>query len=222
MLLRLVAKQFRQPTGPLGYIWGWLMNRGNARIIAGAIDTLAAEPHHRVLEIGFGGGLGLQLLLTSVPQGSVTGTELSDVMLSRAKRRFADAITHNCLQLVSASVEQLPLDDAIFDGVVTVNTIYFWPDPKQGLTEIFRVLKPGGCLVLGIRPPDSMRRLAFTRHGFTIYEPQQLEDMLQQAEFTGARSEMHEDGRLGYICIAAHKPVSSSEYGVVSRNPRSF
>jgi SAM-dependent methyltransferase len=196
------------------------MNRGNARIIAGTIDTLAAEPQHRILEIGFGGGLGLQLPLAVVERGSVTGTELSDVMLSRAQRRFADAIRHQRLRLVSAAVEQLPLDDAIFDGAVTVNTVYFWSDPKRGLSEIFRVLKPGGRLVLGIRPPDSMRRLPFTRHGFTIYEPPLLEDMLGQTGFMGARSEAYEDGRLGYICVAAQKPASPAA-GSPARRPSS-
>src|ERR1700687_1580169 len=210
MVLRIVARQFRQPTGLLGRVWGRLMNRGNARIIAGTIDALAAEPQHRILESGFGGGLGLHLLLAIVPRGSVTGSELSDVMLSRAERRFADAVRDDRLQLVSAAVEQLPLDDVSFDGVITVNTVYFWSDPKRGLTEIFRVLKPGGRLVLGIRPPASMRRLPFTRHGFTIYEPLQLEEMLAQAGFAGARSEAYEDGRMGYICIVVHKAASPS------------
>jgi arsenite methyltransferase len=208
MILQFVARQFRQPTGLLGHLWGRLMNRGNARAIAGAIDALAADPHHHVLEIGFGGGAGLQLLLTAVAQGSVTGTELSDVMLSRAERDFADAIRGNRLRLVPAAVEQLPLDDRAFDGVVTINTVYFWSDPKKGLAESSRVLRPGGRLVLGIRPSESMRRMAFTRHGFTIYEPQQLEEMLRLAGFTDVRSEMHEDGRLGFICVIGTKPAS--------------
>jgi arsenite methyltransferase len=207
MILRFVARQFRQPTGVLGHLWGRLMNRGNARAIAGAIDALAVAPHHRVLEIGFGGGAGLQLLLSAVSQGLVTGTELSDVMMSRAEKGFADAIRSNRLQLVRAAVERLPLDDGTFDGVVTINTVYFWSDPKKGLAEISRVLRPGGRLVLGIRPSESLRRMAFTRHGFTIYEPGQLEEMLNLAGFTGVRSEAHEDGRLGYVCVIASKPA---------------
>jgi arsenite methyltransferase len=207
MLLKLVARQFRQPSGLLGHVWGWLMNRGNAHTIEGAIDALAAKPHHDVLEIGFGGGAGLRRLLEAVPQGSVTGTELSDVMLTGAGRTFADALGRKRLHLVRAAVEHLPLDDAAFDGVVTINTVYFWSDPKQGLSEISRVLRPGGRVVLGISPPEFMRGLPFTRHGFTIYEPQQLEEMLRLAGFTDVRTEAHSE-RVGYICLIAIKPAS--------------
>jgi arsenite methyltransferase len=207
MLLQLVARQFRQPSGFPGHFWGWLMNRGNAHTIAGAIDALATKPDHDVLEIGFGGGAGLRRLLAALPQGTVTGTELSDVMLTRAGRTFADALARKRLHLVHAAVEELPLDDAAFDGVVTINTVYFWSDPKQGLSEISRVLRPGGCVVLGISPPEFMRGLPFTRHGFTIYEPQQLEEMLRLAGFTQVRTEAHND-RIGYICVMATKPAS--------------
>lgn len=208
-MLKLIAKQFRQPSGFAGRLWGPLMNRGNAGMIAGSIDILAAKPEHRVLEIGFGGGFGLQRLLEIVRQGSVTGTELSNVMMKRARSRFAEAIRSGRLELVFSAVEQLSLDDSAFDGAISINTVYFWSDLRQGLSEILRVLKPGAPFVLGIRPPDLMRRLPTTRHGFTLYEPAQLKDMLSRAGFADARS-VTNDGRLAYICVTARKPETSS------------
>lgn len=206
MILQVVAQQFRRPAGLLGRAWGPLMDYGNARIIAGTVDALEAEPQHDVLEIGFGGGFGLRLLLATTREGSVTGTELSDVMIARARRRYADAIERNRLRLVSAAVDRMPLDDELFDRVLTVNTVYFWSDPLRGMSEIFRVLKPAGRLALGIRPPDAMRRLPFTRHGFAIYEPAQIEEMLGLVGFTGVISEAYDDDRLGRICVVGQKP----------------
>ena len=207
MIFKFMARQFRRPTGLAGRFWGRRMNRGNAQMTAGSVDALDVQPQHRILEIGFGGGFGLQLLLDAVRRGSVTGVELSDVMLAEAQKRFANALNHNRLSLIPATVERLPFDAEIFDGVVTVNTIYFWSDPLRGLSEIFRVLKPAGRLVLGVRPAEVMRRLPFTRHGFSIYESVELEKLLGQTGFTEIRSEAHEDGRLGYVCVQAQKPA---------------
>lgn len=210
-MLKTIARQFRQPSGVFGRLVGRFMNRANARFTAGAIEALDPKPQDHVLEIGFGGGVGLRRLLSTVQQGTVSGTELSDVMLSQAETRFADAIRQDRLRLARAAVEQLPFDDAAFDGVVTVNTAYFWSDLGQGAGEIFRVLKPGGRLVLGIRPPEVMRRLPLTRHGFTLREPEELEERLSQAGFTNVRSETHEDKKWNYICILAHKPEEKRE-----------
>ncbi|MEP6900955.1 MAG: methyltransferase domain-containing protein [Actinomycetota bacterium] len=197
--MKFIARQFRQPTGHFGRLWGRLMDSGNARIIAGSINALGVQPQHHILEIGFGGGFGLELLLDNVQRGSVTGVEISDVMMSRAEKRFARAINQKRLSLFSASVEQLPLGTSIFDGVLTVNTVYFWSDLKRGMSEIFRVLKPGGQLVLGIRPAEAMRRLPFTRHGFSIFVSPQLEEMLHQTGFQEIVSERYKVDRLGYI-----------------------
>jgi SAM-dependent methyltransferase len=213
MILQVVAHQFRQPTGLLGRAWGLLMNHGNATIIAGTVGAMGAEPQHCVLEIGFGGGYGLELLLAAAHQGFVAGAELSDVMMARARKRFAAAVARKRLRLVAASVDRLPFDDEAFDRVVSVNTVYFWPDPLHGMSEIYRVLKPEGRVALGIRSPDSMRRLPFTKHGFAIYEPAQLEEMLGLAGFTGVRSEAYDDDRLGRVCIVADKPAFSPYRG---------
>lgn len=208
-MLEFIARQFRRPSGLLGHLVGRFMNRANARFTAGAIEALDPGPQDHVLEIGFGGGVGLRRLLSTVRQGqgTISGTELSDVMLSQAETRFADAIRQDRLRLAHAAVEQLPFDDATFAGVLTVNTVYFWSDLEQGASEVLRVLRPGGRLVLGIRPPEDMRRLPLTRHGFTLREPEALEETLRQAGFTKVRSETHEDGRWGYICVVADKPA---------------
>lgn len=206
-MLKIIARQFRQPSGLFGRLVGRFMNRANARFTAGAIEALDPKPQNHVLEIGFGGGVGLRRLLSIVPRGTIAGTELSDVMLTQAERHFASAVEEGRLRLVRATVEQLPFDDATFDGVVTVNTVYFWSDLEQGAGEVLRVLRPGGRFVLGIRPPADMRRLPLTRHGFTLREPEELEEGLRQAGFTEVRSRTHEDGRWGYICVVADKPT---------------
>ena len=50
--------------------------------------------------------------------------------------------------LCKAGVSALPFDEAYFDTVTAVETVYFWPDPEEDFKEIFRVMKPGGHLMI--------------------------------------------------------------------------
>lgn len=207
MILRVVANQFRRPTGVLGHLWGAVMNRGNARMIAGTVDALDVQPKHQVLEIGFGGGASIDLLLELTSEGHVVGTELSEILLAQARRRFADAIHHRRLDLVSAPVEMLPFENARFDRVCTINTIYFWTDPLRGMNEIYRVLRPGGRFVLGMRPAATLQRFPFTRYGFVLYETTKAESLLARAGFHEVRVELHKDKSIEYICTVGGKAL---------------
>ena len=44
------------------------------------------------------------------------------------------------MEIVEASVEELPFSDSSFDKIVTVESFYFWPDPEENLKEVYRVL----------------------------------------------------------------------------------
>jgi SAM-dependent methyltransferase len=60
----------------------------------------------------------------------------------------------------------LPFADGSFDRVLTINTVYFWPDLPTALTEVGRVLAAGGLLAIGIRDPSAMQRVS--RDIFTV------------------------------------------------------
>ena len=65
MAPRFIAKQLARPSGFIGVVIRHLMNRHNARMNAFAVQRLQLEPTHRVLEIGFGGGVTLPTLLNA-------------------------------------------------------------------------------------------------------------------------------------------------------------
>jgi ubiquinone/menaquinone biosynthesis C-methylase UbiE len=43
---------------------------------------------------------------------------------------------------------ELPFGDQQFDKIMTIHTVYFWPEPSQALSELYRVLKPDGKAVI--------------------------------------------------------------------------
>jgi arsenite methyltransferase len=61
---RFIAAQLRQPTGPFGrWVMTRMLNRGNAELITASVDALALQREDVFMDLGFGGGLGLQLAM---------------------------------------------------------------------------------------------------------------------------------------------------------------
>jgi SAM-dependent methyltransferase len=122
-LLSTVAGQLGRPHGLLGPLVARALNRGNARAIAAAVDAADVPRGGVAADIGFGGGLGLQLILDRVGAGGVVhGIELADDMLNRARSRFSREVGAGRLKLDHGSLTALPLDDASIDAVITLNT----------------------------------------------------------------------------------------------------
>lgn len=169
VLLRTFARQLGGPSGPLGAVVARMLNKGNAATIGAAVEALELTGGETVADIGFGGGLGLDLLLKAVgASGRVHGIDPSGDMVSRARRTHAAALTNGRVELHEARMEALPLPDATLDGWISINTIYFVADLAPAARELARVLAPSGCGVLGVGDPDWMASQAFTKHTFTL------------------------------------------------------
>lgn len=97
----------------------------------------------RVLEVGIGSGLNLPLYGPSVR--SVIGLDPSPELLLMARDRARTALVP--VKLLEASAETVPLDDASIDTVVTTWTLCTIPDAPRALSELRRVLRPGGALL---------------------------------------------------------------------------
>lgn len=120
----------------------------NNNAVEAAVQALDLEAGADVLEIGFGGGYGIQL---AAAQGlQLAGIEYSPASLEGASEGLArEAIESGRAILKQGDVGALPYDDATFDAVYHVNCYYFWPDLARGVAECFRVLKPGGLMITG-------------------------------------------------------------------------
>ena len=112
-------------------------------------------PVDAYLDAGCGDGRYLAALpgLGPLP-GRVVGVDIAESILATARRATAQAGLEP--ELVRANLEQLPLGDAEFDLVVSIQVLEHLLDPAAGLRELARVTRPGGTLVLST---DNRRRL---------------------------------------------------------------
>lgn len=159
-LMGYLAGQFGDPHGLVGRWVAILLNRTSRRAVEAAVQLSAAAPGEIVADIGFGGGVGLGLLLDRVgDSGAVHGIDISADMLARASSHYSREVAAGRLKLTKGSLTRLPLADGCLGAAITVNTLYFVPTLDQAFAELFRVLKPRGRLVVGVADPEVMARL---------------------------------------------------------------
>ena len=180
-ILDVLVPQLARPHGALGQLVASMLNRGNRTINLHVLGALDVAPGERVLELGFGGGVGLAMLLAHEPSVRASGIDLSREMVQRCRRRFGGRVA-----LVEGTVDKLPFADAAFDKVFGVNVSYFWPDLPRALAEVLRVLAPGGTFVLGIRSTETLRRFQFDAAGHRVWEASQYIQALSEAGFVEA------------------------------------
>ncbi|MFF3304261.1 class I SAM-dependent methyltransferase [Streptomyces sp. NPDC001741] len=112
---------------------------------AAAVGELGLRSGDAVLDAGCGTARALPALREAVGRdGTVVGADLTSAMLDAALR--AGRGTSGALLL--ADVERLPLSDGSLDAVFAAGLISHLPHPGRGLTELARVVRPGGRLAL--------------------------------------------------------------------------
>ena len=97
----------------------------------------------RVLDVGCGRGVGVQILLEQFGAGQVYGIDLDPQQVRRAQKRFADT-SEGRVVLAVESVEKLPFPNEYFDAVFDFGMLHHVVDWQAGVAEIRRVLKPSG------------------------------------------------------------------------------
>ncbi|MEK7616895.1 MAG: class I SAM-dependent methyltransferase [Patescibacteria group bacterium] len=108
------------------------------------VEELQLKNMEKILDVGCGNGYYLNLL-------NKLGFELILVGIDNDGRALKDArklIRDNKVKLISANANKLPLESRSFDKVILSEVIEHVEDEQKVLSEIYRVLKPGGVMVL--------------------------------------------------------------------------
>jgi arsenite methyltransferase len=194
------AAQLGKPTGLRGRFVGYMLNRANRGTIAAAVEALELPPGVTAADLGFGGGVGVTLLLERVgPQGHVHAVDVSPTMVSRASSRFRREIASGRLEVQSGSITQLPLTDGSIQGAITINTIYFIEDLGRAFSEMARVIAGSGRVVVGIGDPVAMAHMPMTPFGFRL---RSVDEVVSVAKSVGLTLQDHR--RVGEGDGAAH------------------
>lgn len=131
----------------------------------------------RVLEVGCGRGIGAETLFRQFGAAEVHAFDLDPDMVEQARQRLS-AFGPDRLQLYVGDATAIPEPDSSFDAVFDFAIIHHVPDWRSAITEIKRVLKPGGRFFF-----EEVTRHALERWSYRTFLDHPTEDRFSGAEF---------------------------------------
>jgi arsenite methyltransferase len=203
---RYLSRQAQRPHGPGGRLMGRIWIRETAAANDTAIELLTPRPGERILELGFGPGRTIARLATLAAH--VTGVDPSTVMVAAATRRNAGPIAAGRVHVHQGDGNALPDPDQSIDAALSVHTIYFWSDPTRTVTELARVLRPGGRLVLAFRPGEHPLPARLDPDIYHVPTTSQAIQWLQTAGFTDVQARTRPDTDPALVWLVATRDRS--------------
>lgn len=134
------------------------------------IEQAGVRKGHVVLDLAGGTGDLAQAFAKRVgPQGHVVLADINAAMLRQGRRRLVDAGVAGNLSLAQVDAQDLPFTDATFDRITIAFGLRNVTDQDAALRSMFRVLKPGGkLLVLEFSKPEPVVKPAYDLYSFKV------------------------------------------------------
>ena len=178
-------------TGIGSRIYDRVMVRLTSNLYQRAVDdlTLLGLKQGKVLDAGTGPGTLARNLARQQPQLQIYGIDLSADMIQLAREHAQQEQLTERVHFDVGNIAHLPYPDHSFDLVVSTISMHHWYELEQPLRELYRVLQPGGRLMI---------------YDFRFMQAQTLEQTLASTPFVGTPLK-HTLVRTGFLPFALYK-----------------
>ena len=201
------AQQARKPSGLFGrLVMSVIFDKGNAFLNQCTKEFIAVKKNDRVLEIGFGTGQLIFNMAGHINGGLIEGIEFSDEMISIAKKRNKKYIKEGKVKIHKGDFDDYAFKKNTYDKICTINTIYFWNEPKKTAEKIAKLLKLGGKFITAFEDIRQLQERKLDEDIFQLYSAFDVKDLLFNAGFlTDVSIESRKNGKSKYHCVVAIK-----------------
>lgn len=181
-MLRAIAHQLERPSGFFGKIVSKGMDRRNRKFYQKMISELDIQKGDKVYEIGYGPGLGINLMAQSHPGCLIYGIDFSELMVSMATKRNQEFIDKGMVTLKYGDLLTAETGNERYDKIFCVNVIYFWKELNPVFTKIFSMLNNGGTFCIFMTSAQELKAGRFPEN-FHKYSAEEVERELKKAGF---------------------------------------
>jgi len=177
--------QFAKPTGFFGKILAKGMARGHKEFYKNALKAINPKEDDEYLEIGFGSGIFIKKYMSHVSK--IAGIDYSEDMVKLASDINRKLVESGKAEFKQGYASSLPWADNEFTVVAAIEVFFFLNETEKTLKEIFRILKPGGRLIIemAFNKDDGVdHKRHIKKMNLKLYSGEEMKKLLKKTGFS--------------------------------------
>lgn len=183
-LKKLIAQQFRRPSGILGYYAAGFMKKNNFPYYEKTVELLDVQDRDRVLEIGCGDGRAVKLIADKNSHCKIDAIDFSKFMLKRAKQNNRVFIKNGRIRLLEGDFQKFDAFDSKYTAVFAINVVYFWNDLGKVFKKVHDLLDRNGRFLVYMSSPERINKIPFADNDvFNRHSLEKVKGELSDAGF---------------------------------------
>jgi len=183
MIQKFIASQFKKPTGLFGIFTSNMMVKNNQKNYDKIINDLDLQANDKLLEIGYGPGIGIQMIAELCPDCTIHGIDFSKLMYKRASKYNKPFIDNGRVQLQYGDFLKSLVLDNNYDKVFCLNVVYFWDELNNPFEKVLSLLKKGGAFHIYMADKNTLIEKKAPDSVFNKYSIEQVKETLKATGF---------------------------------------
>ena len=183
MFRNFIARQFKKPAGLFGNFSSNVMVKGNRNKYNALIKDMDIQPNEKLLEIGYGPGIGIQMISQIHESCVIHGVDFSKLMYKKASKLNKSDIDKNKVQLQYGDFLHMPIEQSQYDKIFCLNVVYFWDELNKPFEKSRSLLKAGGAFFIFMHDVNTLIEKKAPDSVFNKYSIEQVVAALRSSGF---------------------------------------